>query len=58
VRQIIGYLYSTSVPIRRLLGDRRADFEQAVTDALHVVDQRGWFIELVALEVLTARKAI
>ncbi|MCO6003619.1 class I SAM-dependent methyltransferase [Actinoallomurus purpureus] len=54
--QVIGYLSSTSLPIRRLLGDRQTAFEGAVTEALHGLDQGGRFIEPVALEVLIARK--
>jgi SAM-dependent methyltransferase len=56
VEQVIGYLYSTSVPIRRILGDRRGAFEQAITDALLAIDPSGQFIEPVTLEVLTATK--
>lgn len=56
VDHIIGYLYSTSVPIRRLLGERRSHFERAIAAALRKVDPGGWFIEPVALEVLMARK--
>lgn len=52
----IGYLYSTSVPLRRLLGDRRAAFERAVTDALLAIDANGEFDEPVALDVLFATK--
>jgi hypothetical protein len=54
VERIIGYLYSTSVPLRRLLGDGRVAFEEAVTDALLAIDPSGRFSEPVALEVLTA----
>ncbi len=32
--QIIGYLYSTSFPLRQILGDRRTAFEHALADAL------------------------
>lgn len=56
VEQAIGYLYSTSLPLRRLLGDRQIAFEEAVTDALLSVDPTGHFAEPVALEVLTATK--
>jgi hypothetical protein len=56
IEQTIGYLYSTSLPLRQLLGDRRAAFEQVVTDALLAIDPSGQFIEPVALEVLTATK--
>jgi hypothetical protein len=54
--QIIGYLYSTSVPIRRLLGDQRMAFERALTDTLHGLDPGDRFVEPVTLEVLIARK--
>jgi hypothetical protein len=54
--QTVGYLYSTSLPLRRLLGDRRAAFEQEITDALLAIDPSGQFTEPVALEVLAATK--
>ena len=50
----IGYLYSTSVPLRRLLGDKRAAFEREVTAALLAIDASGEFDEPVALDVLFA----
>jgi SAM-dependent methyltransferase len=56
IEQSIGYLYSTSLPLRRLLGDRRPAFEQEVTAALLAIDPSGQFTEPVALEVLTAIK--
>jgi hypothetical protein len=56
IEHAIGYLYSTSLPLRRLLGDRRAAFEEAVTDALLAIDPTGHFTEPVALEVLTATR--
>ncbi|MFI5781232.1 class I SAM-dependent methyltransferase [Nocardia sp. NPDC051570] len=56
IEQAIGYLYSTSLPLHRLLGDRQAAFEDAVTDALLAIDPTGQFTEPVALEVLTATK--
>jgi hypothetical protein len=56
VEQVIGYLYSTSLPLRRLLGNRRSGFEQAFTDALLAIDPKGLFTEPVTLEVLTATK--
>ncbi len=56
IEQTIGYLYSTSLPLRQLLGDRRPAFEQEVTDALLAIDPSGQFTEPVALEVLTATK--
>src|SRR5262249_42888268 len=34
VEQIIGYLYSTSLPLGRLLGNRCSAFEQAITNVL------------------------
>lgn len=54
--RIIGYLYSTSLPLRRLLGDRRPAFERAIAGALLAADPTGRFLEPVRLEVLTARK--
>jgi hypothetical protein len=56
VEQVIGYLYSTSRPLRRLLGNRRSAFEQALTDGLLAIDPKGLFTEPVTLEVLTATK--
>jgi SAM-dependent methyltransferase len=56
VEQVIGYLYSTSLPLRRLLGNRRSAFEQAITDALLAIEPNGRFTEPVTLEVLTATK--
>lgn len=54
--RVIGYLYSTSVPLRRLLGDRRAAFEETVRSTLLLIDPSGEFTEPVALEVLTATR--
>lgn len=54
--QIIGYLYSTSMPVRSLLGDQRSAFERAVTDTLRGFEKNDRFIEPVALEVLIARQ--
>lgn len=56
IEQSIGYLYSTSLPLRRLLGDSRAAFEQEVTDTLLAIDPSGQFTEPVTLEVLTATR--
>jgi SAM-dependent methyltransferase len=56
IEQAIGYLYSTSLPLRRLLGDRQTAFEEAVTTTLLAIDDTGQFTEPVALEVLTAAK--
>jgi hypothetical protein len=53
IEQVIGYLYSTSLPLRRLLGDRQTAFEQAVADTLLAIDPAGHFTEPVALEVPT-----
>ncbi|MFX0578161.1 hypothetical protein [Nocardia nepalensis] len=53
--QVIGYLYSTSLPLRRLLGDRRAEFEQEVADTLRAIEPDG-LIEPVKLEVLNATR--
>ncbi|MFI6732642.1 class I SAM-dependent methyltransferase [Nonomuraea sp. NPDC050451] len=55
-KRIIGYLYSTSLPLRRLLGDRRPAFEREIADALLAADPTGRFVEPVRLEVLMARK--
>ncbi|MER6946023.1 class I SAM-dependent methyltransferase [Nonomuraea sp. NPDC000554] len=57
VDRIIGYLYSTSLPLRRLLGDRRPTFEREITDALLAADPSGHFVEPVSLHVLIARKS-
>ena len=43
VDQVIGYLYSTSLPLRRLLGDRLPVFEQEITDTLNMFRQR-WHV--------------
>ena len=56
VEQVIGYLYSTSLPLGRLLGNRRSAFEHALTDVLLAIDPDGRFTEPVTLEVLTATK--
>ncbi|MGY2126295.1 class I SAM-dependent methyltransferase [Nocardia gipuzkoensis] len=57
IDQAIGYLYSTSLPLHRLLGDRRTAFEQAVSDAMLAIDPAGRFVEPVPLEVLIATKS-
>ncbi|WP_405494949.1 class I SAM-dependent methyltransferase [Nocardia sp. NBC_00511] len=54
--QAIGYLYSTSLPLRRLLGNRRADFEAEVGQALTAAEPSGILLEPVTLEVLIAAK--
>jgi hypothetical protein len=56
IEQAIGYLYSTSMPLRRLLGDRRAAFEQEVSETLRAIKPAGRFAEPVALHLLTATK--
>ena len=56
VDRILGYLYSTSLPLLRLLGDRRAAFEQEVAAALLAIEPGGRFIEPVSLEVHTATR--
>jgi SAM-dependent methyltransferase len=56
IEQTIGYLYSTSLPLRELLGDKRPAFEEEVTDALLAIDPSGRFTEPVALDVLMATK--
>lgn len=53
---IIGYLYSTSLPLRRLLGDRRSAFEEEVAATLLAIEPSGRFIEPVSLEVHTATR--
>ena len=54
--QAIGYLYSASLPLRQLLGDRQTAFEQASTDALPTIDPNGQFVEPVTLEVMAATR--
>lgn len=56
IEQAIGYLYSTSLPLRRLLGDGRAAFEYEVREALLAVDSSGRYAEPVDLQVLIARR--
>lgn len=56
IEQAIGYLYSTSLPLRRLLGDRQAAFEDTVTETLLSIEPSGHFTEPAALEVLTATR--
>ncbi|MEU7144151.1 class I SAM-dependent methyltransferase [Nocardia sp. NPDC046473] len=53
--QVIGYLYSTSLRLRRLLGNRRSEFEHEVTETLQAIEPDG-LIEPVKLEVLTATR--
>ncbi|WP_063040120.1 class I SAM-dependent methyltransferase [Nocardia pseudovaccinii] len=56
IEQVIGYLYSTSLPLRRLLGNRRTAFEQEVTDRLQTLEPNEPLIEPVTLEVLIGTK--
>ncbi|WP_454790238.1 class I SAM-dependent methyltransferase [Mycolicibacterium lutetiense] len=56
IEQAIGYLYSTSLPLRRLLGDRQPAFEDTMSGTLLSIEPSGHFIEPVALEVLTATR--
>jgi len=56
VEQAIGYLYSTSLPLRQLLGDHQSAFENAITDALLAIDPTGQFAEPVTLEVFAATR--
>ena len=56
IEQAIGYLYSTSLPLHRLLGEHKTAFEQTITDTLLAIDSNGLFTEPVALEVLTATR--
>ncbi|WP_307873883.1 MULTISPECIES: class I SAM-dependent methyltransferase [unclassified Frankia] len=49
VEQIIGYMYSTSVPVRRLLGDRRTVFEKELTEVLMRHSSNHRFTEPVRL---------
>ncbi|PRX51671.1 methyltransferase family protein [Nonomuraea fuscirosea] len=56
VDRIIGYLYSTSLPLRRLLGDCRPAFERDLTTALLTAVPTGRFTEPVTLKVLIARR--
>ncbi|GAB7067205.1 class I SAM-dependent methyltransferase [Mycobacterium hodleri] len=56
VDRTIGYLYSTSLPLRRLLGNRRAAFEREVAAAMLEIEPSGRFTEPVTLEVLTATR--
>jgi SAM-dependent methyltransferase len=56
LEQAIGYLYSTSLPLRRALGERRTAFERTVREELLAIDSSGQFAEPVTLEVLTATR--
>ncbi len=56
IDRIIGYLYTTSFPVRRLLGDRRAAFEEQIAAALLALTPHGKFVEPVALEAIFASR--
>jgi ubiquinone/menaquinone biosynthesis C-methylase UbiE len=56
IERAIGYLYSTSLPLRRLLGGRQSAFEEAITTTLLDINPSGHFTESVTLEVLIAAK--
>lgn len=56
IEEVIGYLYSTSLPLRRLLGDRRPAFEDTIRSTLLAIEPSGQLTEPVALEVLTATR--
>ncbi|MBF6077573.1 hypothetical protein ACWEPH_08380 [Nocardia beijingensis] len=44
------------LPLYRLLGGRRAVFEQEVTDTLLAIDPGGRFVEPVSSDVITATR--
>lgn len=56
VEQVIGYLYSTSMPVLRVLGNRRRRFEDELRVALEAFVTDGSLIEPVSLEVLFATR--
>jgi hypothetical protein len=56
LEQAVGYLYSTSLPLRQLLGDQRTDFAKAITSALLAIDPNGQFAEPVTLVVFAATR--
>jgi len=58
IDRIIGFLYSTSLPLRQLLGNGQSAFEEALSTALLAVNPSGRFIESVALEVFIATKTL
>lgn len=58
IDHVIGYLYSTSLPLRRLLGDRRPAVEEAITEAILALAPSGVLTEPVGLEVLIARRPL
>ncbi|MGW4991692.1 class I SAM-dependent methyltransferase [Streptomyces mirabilis] len=56
ISQVLGYLYSTSFAAPHLFGDRRDDFELAVTDALTPFTDGGVLTEDNVFAVLRARR--
>lgn len=56
VEHVIGYLYSTSMPLRRLLANQRGAFEHAVTTTLADLASSGPLIEPVTLDVYIATR--
>jgi ubiquinone/menaquinone biosynthesis C-methylase UbiE len=56
IASIIGYVYSTSTSPRSAFGERAAQFERELTEALLANQTSGVFKEEVATEVLIARR--
>jgi len=56
VERIIGYLYSTSIPLRHLLGDQRSAFERTLTAALQELPDAD-LVEAVTVGALIATRA-
>lgn len=56
VASILGYLYSASGSARPLFGDRAAEFEAALSEALLSLNPSGVFNERIETEVLVAPK--
>jgi hypothetical protein len=56
IERIIGYLYSTSFPLRQLLGDQRPAFERALTEALQELPDAD-LAEAVTVQALFATRA-
>ncbi|MEK7208134.1 MAG: class I SAM-dependent methyltransferase [Patescibacteria group bacterium] len=56
LKEVIGYLYATSFASRRLFGNRLADFERELKDALLKIEPSGIFREQVRLQVLVSKR--
>ncbi|MBF6135024.1 hypothetical protein IU501_18695 [Nocardia otitidiscaviarum] len=56
VERVVGYLYSTSMPLRRLLGDQREAFEREIAAALADLASNDQLVEPVTLDVYTATR--